>query len=210
MILNLTFLLPVLRYLIGGAVNRKRSVDFIVHFSVLTLLTWTIHGGYKNYYGEVMDCESTYMRNEGQMRLGLLAPLVRADHVAAVGVSPSVLKRVTIPLADPRNRESHMWLEGGLWQELQREVGEDQAAKVARKIASRALRSDPFGLVRMGMSTTLDYFDASIAEPRMLDDLGVRSPDQTSLLMFDEALGISPLPAIGVGVSGWFGGARCG
>lgn len=207
-VFGLTFILPILKYVIGSGVNGKRLANLAIHFSALIVLTWILHHGYKNHYGEVMDCEPTYMRNEGQMRLGLLVPLVRPDHLEAVGVSASLLERVTIPMSDPRNRESHMWMEGGLWSELQREVGTDQAAKVARKIAARALRSDPFGLVRMGISTTLDYFDESIAESRMLDDLGVRLPDQTSLLMFDEALRISPLPAIGVGVSGWFGGAR--
>lgn len=207
-VLGLTALLPLMRYLVDAGEARKRRMRLALHVIVMLVVSVVMHTGYKVYYGRVMDCAPSYMRNEGQMRLGLVVPLIRPEHLSRVGVSPELLNRVSIPLNDPRTREAHMWMSGGLWQVLQNELGDEQALRVARKVAARALRSDPLGLIRMGLATTLDYFDSSIAQPRMQDDLGSRAPDEKTLVDLGESLHVYRVPRSDEGVGRWFAGAR--
>lgn len=210
-VLGLTMLLPVLRYSfegVDGQTKWRARGKFALHMAVLAVMTWGTHTTFKHYYGQVMDCEPTYMRSEGQMRLGLVAPLVRPEHLRRVGLSPDLLQRVSFPLSEAWTREAQMWMPGGLWQTLEQEVGHQRAQLLARKIAARALQSDPLGLLRMGLSTTLDYFDSTIAGTRMADDLGARLPSAHAAQMLKTGLRVDQLPQTSVGVGGWFGASR--
>lgn len=210
-VLGLTLLLPTLRHMFQGIASQRTwagRTRFALDMAALIVMTAGTHFAFKHYYGNLMGCDPAYMRSEAQMRLGLVAPLVRPEHLRKAGLSPELLDRVSFPLSDPLMREAQMWMPGGLWQILEQEVGHKQALSLARKISARALQSDPFGLVRMGFSTSAGYFDSAIAKVRMADDLGSRKPSEHAREMLLAALNVDRLPETNEGAGYWFGGAR--
>lgn len=138
--------------------------------------TWYAHDAYKRWYGSLADSAPGYTKSVGAFRLGLVAPLVQAEHFRNSGVPPSVLDTLTIDLRDPRMREAHIWMEGGLVRAVKARSADPETA--TRKISIKAARDDPFGLARIGLVTAADYFEPSITTPRLLDDIGTRAPDE--------------------------------
>lgn len=175
-VLVASLIAPVVRALCVREPDRGRPLlawmRFGLHFVIAMACTMYAHGAYKRWYGELNQSPPAYTAMAGVFRLGLVVPLVRPEHFRNTGVSPEVLKLVTLPLDDPRNREMHVWTAGGLVDVLRTQPGDLETT--ARKVSIRAARSDPFGLVCMGLSTVADYFDEEVAAPRLQDDLGRR------------------------------------
>jgi Dolichyl-phosphate-mannose-protein mannosyltransferase len=143
------------------------------HALIALAATFIFHNAYQYWYGRMSEGPRAYLQSSGTFRLGLVAPLVKPEHLAAVGLAPELLQTLKHPLADPHAREAHLWMDGGLIAVL-REASGAQTEANARKIASRALRDDLPGFLRLAWLTTLDYFDSNQTGPRMQDDLGVR------------------------------------
>jgi hypothetical protein len=179
-VLGLTLLAPLLRA--GFHAAREDAGRPIVallrafgHGALLLAMLFFAHSAYRAFYAEQLGGEPAYLRAEGQMRLGLVAPLVKPEHLQRVKLDPALLDRLSHRLADPRAREAQIWMPGGLWQTLEEAAaakGRDPY-KLAGKISVRALQSDPLALLRMGASTLADYFDTDLTRARMLSDLGV-------------------------------------
>lgn len=144
------------------------------HLALAVACTALLHGGYKQAYGKLAGTAPAYFADEGKMRLGLVVPLVEPQHIARSGLDPALLDEVGLPLDDPRAREAHLWWDNGLYATLRRHsltAGLDPD-RIAGKVAIRALRDAPLGLPRLGLSTVSDYFEPSVATPRMRNDLG--------------------------------------
>ena len=159
-----------------------------LHLAAVMLLTALSHSAYKQTYGDLTGADPDYIGAQGQMRLGLVAPLVRPEHLARAGVDPALLDELGPPLHDPRAREAQIWLPDGLFGRLQARMPVEDAQRVARKISVRALQSDPLGLFRLGASTFADYFDDEIALARMSSDLGDAPPNADMLAVIEERL----------------------
>ena len=144
-----------------------------VHLAIAAAATALVHAGYQRLYGRLSEGPATYLQASGTFRLGLVAPLVKPEHLEHAGLSPQLLASVGPPLADPRAREAQLWLDDGLIAVLRRAAGPD-TERHARHIASEALRDDPLGLVRLAIPTTRDYFAADQTAARMADDIGER------------------------------------
>jgi hypothetical protein len=183
-VLGITALAPVLRALVGArSEDRGRplvaGLRFAAHLGAVLLAVMVVHAEYRQLHARITQGPADYMRAQGQMRLGLIAPLVQPEHLARVGLPASVLDELKIPLRDPRMREAHIWSEGGLWQVLRAHAGsEEEAQTMARKVSARALQSDPLALLRLGFGNFRDYFDPEVTQHRMNDDLGVRPLDE--------------------------------
>ena len=182
-VLALSVLAPVVRALCANRADRGRPLvawlRFGLHFAIGMACTLYAHDYYKTWYGELAFSEPGYTARAGIFRLGLVVPLVRPEHFRNTGIPPSVLQEVTIPLDDPANREMHVWMPGGLVNAMHKYIPDPE--REARKISIKAARSDPFGLVRMGVSTVGDYFDPAVAIDRLQDDIG-RRPVHPSML----------------------------
>jgi len=143
------------------------------HLVIAVAATLLLHQAYQRLYGYMSEGPPGYLQASGTFRLGLVAPLVKPEHLQRVGLDPALLQQVDPALTDPRMREAQLWLDDGLIAVLRRAAGND-TERLSRKIASRALADDPLGLVRMGLATTADYFVAGETRQRMADDLGLR------------------------------------
>lgn len=187
-VLVLGWLAPAVRFgLGGGADTSRRWLRAVLHTSVALVVTLTAHQAYKQWAGHVMNAEPNYTAQSGVFRLGLVLPLVRAEHLQASGVDPTLLVRV--PGAhDPRTREWQLWSPDGFMAALDRDVT-TPVDKLAGKISIRAVRDDPFGLVRMGVATVADYFDPQIAATRLGSDLGRMMPSETQQAQWRKAFG---------------------
>ena len=92
-------------------------------------------------------------------------------------------------MSDETTREAQIWSPGGLIDVLKRRAG-DRAYTVASTIAAHAMWRDPFGVVRLGLATTMDYFDPRLREVRLYSDLGFgQLPDPTTLTLLRDHFG---------------------
>lgn len=191
-VLGLAALTPLLRglYAAGPGVGVRAGLRHAV-WPALLVLAWVsaAHGLYRQAYGWVQGAPPGYLVAGGQMRLGLVAPLVRPAHLDGLGLPDDFIAGLAHPLGDHRSREAQIWAQGGAWPRLEEALGPQAAQAAAHEIASRALRDDPLGLVRLGVATVGDYFDDSIAEWRLLDDAGARAPDAGTLETLRSRLG---------------------
>ena len=156
------------------------------HFPVALLATFLCHHEYKVWYGERTNSPPSYLQYAGIFRLGLVVPLLKPEHFAGTGVSPEILHEVGYSLADPHMREAHIWQPTGLIGVLRRQAGlkTDQVASV---LADRAIADDPLGLVRLGVSTFAEYFNAQRRSERLSSDLGFDGPlNQKTLTLLRE------------------------
>lgn len=176
-VLPLCVLAPVVRAACVREADRGRplvaGLRFALHFVLAAGLTLVAHNQYKQWYGRLNQSEPDYTAHTGMFRLGLVVPLVKPEHFRNTGVSPDVLGEVRYPLDDPRAREAQLWMAGGLFDVLRRHSPDPE--RVARKLSIRAARDNPFGLVKMGLSTAADYFDRDIVLARLHDDQGDRA-----------------------------------
>lgn len=154
---------------------RPRGAAIAWQLGIAMVATGALHLAYVQSYRLMPGGEATYMPASGMMRIGLVAPMVRAEHFAGTGVPGTVLQEVKLDLADPRKREAHVWTPDGLYAAIARHT--DQPEPVARTITSRALRDEPLHLVVLGAGNLADYFDADLRDARINDDLGRRAPD---------------------------------
>jgi hypothetical protein len=141
------------------------------HFLVALLATFLCHHEYKAWYGERTNGPPSYLQYAGIFRLGLVVPLLKPEHFAGTGVSAEILHEVGYSLADPHQREAHIWQPTGLIGVLRSHAGL-RTREIASILADRAIADDPLGLVRMGISTFAEYFDAQRLKERLSSDLG--------------------------------------
>ena len=180
---------------------------WILHLAVALVATWGSHDAYKNWYAARAGGEPAYLRDAGIFRLGLVAPLVKAAHFDGLGLRADILSSVTIPLANPRLREHQIWLAGGLIDVLRQASG-DRARVLAGIIATRAILADPLGVLRLGIQTDLEYFEADWRRERLWSDLGAgQLPDPGTIDLLRthfayDASGVARTPSL---AWSWFG-----
>ncbi len=185
-VLGLAATVPVVVALAHARAGR-RGAALARHLGFALAATVLLHAiyqaGYRRDYGE-----STYLPANGMMRIGLVAPLVRAHHFEGTGVDGArVLAEVGPPLSDPRRREEQIWSPDGLYQTLARHT--DRPEAVARVATGRALRESPLGWVALGIGNVTGYFDPALLRHRLEDDLGRRPPDDAMLGVLEARLG---------------------
>jgi len=162
-----------------GAAGRMSWRQLAVHTLIAMLATSLLHTGYKQWraYEHGGMKPHDYIAYGGYFKLGLVTPLVKPEHLRGLGLPDDLLSRDIFALDDPHTRESQLWQANGLIDLIRKSVGDGKGNRTAGKIAERALRSDPLGLVRLAYLTTWDYFNRAEVEHRMADDLGNRMPD---------------------------------
>lgn len=117
-----------------------------------------LHGGYRQFVAREFDTAPAWLARSGLMKFGLVAPLVKPQQLWAEGISPNVLSLLHYELADPDLRNAQMWAPYGLGDVLGFSLDSEGDA-LAGRIAQRALREDPMGLLRLDFHNAMNYFD---------------------------------------------------
>ena len=163
-VLVMSVVAPLLLWLRHAGVRRVAA-----HTAIALSLLAILHGGYRQYIARQFNTAPAWSARSGLMELGLVAPLVKPEHLWAEGISPNVLSLLRHELRDPDKRNAQMWAAFGLADVLGADHSEAGDA-LAGRIAWRALRDDPRGLLRLGISNLEGYFDPVISEGRMRMD----------------------------------------
>lgn len=153
--------------------ERFRWLRGVLHVSLVVCSMHFVHSEYKNWYGVTTGSTANdYIQQGGYFRLGLVLPLVHPIDLIGLDLPANFLER--FPTArDPDMREAQLWLPDGIVAALKNELGYDLGNRAARKLAGRAIRRDPLGLIRLGVTTMGGYFEPATGVARMLDDSGV-------------------------------------
>ncbi|MBI2398423.1 MAG: hypothetical protein HYV17_11560 [Xanthomonadales bacterium] len=178
--------LPVLVHLLA---DHRRWLRAGLHLVVVIAATLFCHKAYQLWYDTESDAleRSDYTHSSGRMRIGLLAPLVKPEHLARAGLPSNLVEQTNPPSSDPHQREAQIWSDTGLFMLIEQHSPHPDDS--ARKVAMYAFRDDPTGLLRMGISNLFDYFDHTITTWRMQDDLGTRPPDDGMIAIIAQRFG---------------------
>jgi hypothetical protein len=145
------------------------------HTAIAAIMLCGLHGGYRQFIATHFHTAPAWNARNGLMELGLVAPLVKPEHLWAEGVSPNVLSLLRHNLHDPDERNAQTWAAFGLADVLGAADNEAGDA-LAGRIAMRALRDDPLGLLQLGKSNLDGYFDPEVAPGRLRMDRASEQP----------------------------------
>lgn len=161
--------LPLWRffYLRGIGVDRRVLAR---HLALAIVSTAAVHVGYQQMIARVLGTPPGYIGVAGLFQMGFVAPLIEPQHFDGTGCPPDILKRFKRPLADPREREGHLWGTDGLWTAMQKYCPDPETA--AATVAHRATHDHPFRALGMGFTTAAQYFDPYESNWRMESDIG--------------------------------------
>ena len=148
---------------------------FAAHLAIAATMLVGLHGSYRHFIATHYHTTPSWSARSGLMELGLVAPLVKPEHLWAEGISPNVLSLLRYDLHDPFTREDQMWSPFGLGDVLGLDDTQDAEA-MGRRIAHRALRDDPMGLVRLGFTNAFGYFNPQYVDFRRKADRGSERP----------------------------------
>ena len=136
------------------------------HLMLAVVLLAGLHGGYRHFIAQHFGTAPAWIARSGLMKFGLVAPLVKPEHLWAEGVSPNVLSLLRHDIHDSAERNPQMWAPYGLADVLGFNDNAEGDA-LAGRIARRALRDDPLGLLRLGLRNAAMYFDPGSYRPRL-------------------------------------------
>jgi hypothetical protein len=169
--------LPLLRWLDrdrrGRGNGLKLATLALVQLAIILVITGISHHQYKRWFAwHSQTAVYDYTARVGAFRLGIVAPLVKPEHLVDLQLPVDFLDQVKVPLADRRMREGQVWSDVGLVGTLMRYSKDSEQA--ARKISMRALRDQKLAFVLMQLRTVGDFWDPPFAHDRIVTDAGNR------------------------------------
>jgi hypothetical protein len=139
-----------------------RQVVVPILFSVVVSQALLL--GYKHLYGSLMvpPQRGAFLYADGLFLAGAFAPLIHPSDYPIAERRDAIFRNLEDPLEDLRKREAHRWNNGDLCGLIIKESGGDlfKANKLAKKVALRAAKRDPLGILRLAVLTFVDYFDS--------------------------------------------------
>jgi hypothetical protein len=168
---------PIARWIALGTPRGRGLAVLAANLVVAIAATFGAHAFYKRWYGHELPGRPDYIAYSGYFRLGLVAPLVEPQDLDGLALPVDFLDRIKPSYRSRHTREAQIWAPEGLAVSLRNALGDFEGNRAANRIAKRALKRAPFGLVRLGVATLGDYFRAGAAR-RMEDDLGRRGPQR--------------------------------
>jgi hypothetical protein len=166
---------PIARWIALGMPRARGLLLLAANLTVAIAATFGAHALYKRWYGHELPGRPDYIAYSGYFRLGLVAPLVGPQDLDGLGLPADFLDRIKPSYTSRHAREAQIWAPQGLAVSLRDALGDAEGNRAANKIAVRALKRDPAGLVELGLETLGDYFRTGSTR-RMDDDLGHRGP----------------------------------
>jgi hypothetical protein len=203
------FLLPLLamtsypdRERLPDGVNHARWRPGLMRLTALHLffslaVTYSFHLGYRYTNGALSHKPPAYQYQAGTFLLAYLGPIVRPDDLPLTGLRSQIFGNLKYDLQDRHQRDKNHWAPGGLIALINEAIPDVlEADQTAKETAFNAIKRDPLGLVRLGISGFLDYWNLDILKCNMLSDRGDRPlpPSMVELLSNKFSLAAEKLP----------------
>lgn len=177
---------------LGG--KRFFTTQTIIHLLLSLLFMGFIHQSYKILYAYLANHDHSGYQQKGRLflpgyqyasgffLLGDWAPVVKPDDFPDNTKAGTIFTTLDMPLTR-RNRPHHRWQSGGLIANINKEFPlRHEAEKLAGRTAINALRRDPGGILRLGWSSFLDYWDVDFLKSCMQIDRGGDMPLHAQML----------------------------
>lgn len=168
-----------------------------IHLLLSLGLTYVFHLGYKYVNGKLSHKPPAYQYQSGIFLLSYLAPIVKPIDFPYTSLTENVFRNLKHDLRDRHKRAENHWQPGGLISNLNETIQNVlEADHAARATALNAVKRDPIGLVRLGVSGFLDYWNLDILKCNMLSDRGDRPlpPEMVEMLSSKFSLAAERLP----------------
>ena len=138
--------------------KRARTTATLLLVSVIA--TQGLLLGYRHWYGHLTHEPPSYLSRDGEFLVADVAPIVKPQDFPVAAKRDVVFGSLRAPLADPLLRRVHRWLPGGLCDAISKSVNgnEDEANRLAKKTAIRAMERDPMGLLKLAAYTYGEFF----------------------------------------------------
>lgn len=155
-----SLLLPLLAWVKLPTSNRKLRLTWLLA-SVVTIQL--LFFGYRQVYGYLSGTQPAFLSRDGDFLVADMAPIVRVSDFPIATEREHLQRELKIPLTDIKNRRLHRWVDGGLCQAILRisNGDEERANRLAKRMALRAMRRDPFGVVHLAFLTYSDFLRPS-------------------------------------------------
>lgn len=193
LVLGFAVLPVVARTLDAPPRTRRDGTRMLAHAALALACCGLAQHALKTWYDTHQDRDgeyrADYVAHSGFFRLGLVLPLVTEADFTRLDVDPHVLEHLPPGWNAREQREATLWSDDGLVARLRAAHAEAVANRIARKVATRALRRDPLGFLNLARLTLGDYFDPAVAQKRLEDDLGARGPDAEAIAHLEATWG---------------------
>jgi hypothetical protein len=132
----------------------------VVHLLTAVLLTQALLFGYRHWYGHLAHEPAEYLSRDGFFLAADMAPIIKPVDFPIAGKRAQVFGSLRFPLSDPDARRVQRWVEGGICQAILHSAdnNENEANRLARKTALRAIKRNPLGLLKLGALTYWEFF----------------------------------------------------
>lgn len=169
------------RFIYSGTV--LRTVALHVLFSVVC--TYSLHLGYMYLNGYLSKKPPAYQYQTGVFLLAYWAPLVKPVDFPRPDLLDNVFGDLRYKLEDRHRRAEQHWQPGGIISNLTEAVPDVlEAERIAKETAFNAVKRNPLGILALGISGFLDYWNLEILRCNMQGDRGDRPlpPEMLELL----------------------------
>ena len=160
LVLVMSVLLPLLSKPPGFFRTRNRLTSVVLSLVLSLGLSQLLLLGYRHLYGSLVHGPAEYSSQDGIFLVADMAPIIKPIDFPLAEKRNAVFGNLKFPLADPGLRRPHRWMEGGLCQAIEKVVDNGaEANRLARKTALRAMKRDPFGVLKLAAFTFSDFFN---------------------------------------------------
>jgi hypothetical protein len=127
----------------------------LVRLLISLVVSQMLLSGYRHLYGFLAETKPAYLSRDGEFLVADMAPIVAPEDFPVPALRAPLFHEIRIPLKDINNRPLQRWGAGGLCQAILdvAKQDEDLANSLARRMALRAMRRDPVGVVTLGFRT---------------------------------------------------------
>jgi hypothetical protein len=158
-VLACALLLPIGAWLMSPRKTpRVLAIDVLLSCSSALL----VHVGYQHLTGKLAGREPAYHYRTGDFLVSLVAPLIVPEDATDPRVAEAIRaqNQSRVPLTDPDLRTWQMWSPEGFVARLRAVFQDDHAAatRAADQLAHTTLYRDPWGYLRLGAHTYLEYW----------------------------------------------------
>jgi len=193
---------PVREFSIAAAVKHMLSSRQLMRVVALHLvlslgLTYFFHLGYRHVNGKLSHKPPAYQYQTGNFLLAYWSPIVKPIDFPRSDLTSQVFGNLKYDLQDRHKRDKNHWAPGGLIVHINEAIPDTlEADRIAKETALNAVKRDPLGLVRLGISGFLDYWNLDILKCNMLGDRGENPlpPEMLEMLSNKFSLAAERLP----------------